>query len=76
MRVITGKAKNEYSISRSMIKISGNLFTKGKKLAKTKTVFCGNVISDIDLTTMNLDAINNELLTILVRYCDRHMSMS
>jgi hypothetical protein len=59
--VITGRAKNEYSKTRGLIKITGKLFTKGKKLAQTKTVFCGNVISDLDLATMDLDTINKRL---------------
>jgi hypothetical protein len=44
-----------------LIKITGKLFTKGKKLAQTKTVFCGNVISDLDLATMDLDTISKRL---------------
>ena len=59
--VITGRAKNEYSKARGVIKITGKLFTKGKKLAQTKTVFCGNVISDLDLATKDLDIINKRL---------------
>jgi len=59
--VITGRAKNEYSQNRGLIKISGSLFTKGKKLAKTKTVYCGNFLSDLDLSTNNLDTINKRL---------------
>ncbi len=60
--VITGQAKNEYSKARGLIKITGKLFTTGKKLAQTKTVFCGNVISDLDLATMDLDTINKRLV--------------
>jgi len=59
--VITGRAKNEYSKSRGLIKISGSLFTKGKKLTKTKTVYCGNFLSDLDLSTNDFDTINKRL---------------
>jgi hypothetical protein len=60
--VITGQAKNEYSKARGLIKITGKLFTAGKKLAQTKIVFCGNVLSDLNLATMDLDAINKRLV--------------
>jgi len=59
--VITGRAENEYLEARGLIKITGKLFTKGKKLSQTKTVFCGNVMSDLDLATLDLDAINKRL---------------
>ena len=64
--VITGKVKNGYSDNRNFISVSGKLFTKdktkGKKVAKTETVFCGNVISDIELSNMEYDAIKKRLL--------------
>jgi len=47
--VITGKVKNEYPMARGFIQIVGKLYTKDKTLAKTETVFCGNMISDMDL---------------------------
>ena len=59
--VITGKAKNGYSDSRSFISITGKLYTKGKILSKTKTVYCGTILSEPDLLNMDLDAINNRL---------------
>ena len=60
--VITGKVKNGYSDNRNFISVSGKLFTKGKKIAKTETVFCGNVLSDIELSNMEYDAIKKRLL--------------
>jgi len=59
--VITGKAKNRYSDARSYISITGKLYTKGKILSKTKTVYCGTILSEPDLLNMDLDAINNRL---------------
>lgn len=47
--VITGKVKNEYPMARASVQITGKLYTKDKALAKTETVFCGNVLSDFDL---------------------------
>ena len=59
--VITGKAKNEYSDARSYISIISKLYTKGKILSKTKTVYCGTVLAELDLINMELDSINNRL---------------
>lgn len=59
--VINGTIKNEYDHPRSFIKITGKLYLKGKKLAKEATVYCGNVLSESDLTQMNIAAINKRL---------------
>ncbi len=59
--VITGKTKNGYSDARSYISITGKLYTKGKILLKTKTVYCGTILSELELQNMDLDAINNRL---------------
>jgi hypothetical protein len=59
--VITGRVKNGYSDNRRFISVAGKLFTKGKKLAKTETVFCGNVLSDIELSNMEFEAIKKRL---------------
>jgi pilus assembly protein FimV len=59
--VITGRVKNGYSDNRSFINVTGKLFTKGKKLVKTENVFCGNVLSDIELSNMDFAAIQKRL---------------
>ncbi|MGD8284999.1 MAG: DUF3426 domain-containing protein [Desulfobacterales bacterium] len=59
--VINGTIKNEYDHPRSFIKITGKLYSKGKKLAKEATVYCGNVLSETDLAKMNIAAINKRL---------------
>ena len=59
--VITGKVKNGYSDARNYISITGKLYTKGKILLKTKTVYCGTILSELELQNMDLDAINNRL---------------
>ncbi len=61
--VITGKVRNDYSEPRGFIKVTGRLYTKGKKLSKTATVFCGNNLSDKQLAQMELAAINKLLLS-------------
>jgi len=59
--VITGKVKNGYSDARNYISITGKLYTKGKIHLKTKTVYCGTILSELELQNMDLDAINNRL---------------
>jgi len=59
--VIQGQIKNDYDHPRSYIKVTGKLLLKGKKIAKTATVYCGNVLNNSDLTAMNITAINKKL---------------
>jgi len=59
--VITGRVKNGYSDVRRYININGKLYTNGKSLAQKETVFCGNVLSDIELSNMELEAIKKRL---------------
>jgi len=59
--VIHGKIKNDYDHPRSFIKVTGKIYQKGGKLAKTETVFCGNLLSDSELTGMEIAAINKRL---------------
>ena len=59
--VITGWVKNGYSDVRRFIRINGKLYKKGKVLSQTETVFCGNVLSDIELSNMKFDAIKKRL---------------
>jgi pilus assembly protein FimV len=59
--VITGKVKNEYPMARGSIQISGKIYTKDKVLAKTETVFCGNMLSDIDLTNADSATLKQRL---------------
>ena len=59
--VITGKIKNKYPKARSFIKVTGRLYTKEKTLAKSATVYCGNTISDPELTSLDINEINKML---------------
>jgi len=58
---ITGKIKNGYSDARSYIRVTGKLYTKGKILVQEETVFCGNVLSDIELSNLEFSAIKKRL---------------
>jgi len=59
--VIIGQVRNEYDHPRSNIKITGKLYRKGKALAKSATVYCGNMLSDADLERMDVTAISKRL---------------
>jgi hypothetical protein len=59
--VIVGQVRNEYDHPRSHIKITGKLYRKGKGLAKTATVYGGNMLSDSDLARLDMAAINKRL---------------
>ena len=59
--VITGRVKNGYPDVRRFISINGKLYKKGKILAQTEKVFCGNVLSDIELSNIELEAIKKRL---------------
>lgn len=59
--VIQGQVRNEYDHPRSYIRITAKLYDKNKALAKTITVYCGNVLSDSDLANMDMAAINKHL---------------
>ncbi len=60
--VITGRVENPSNIVYSHIEIRGALITKGKKEAKTKNAFCGNIITEEMLKTGNISDINKLLL--------------
>jgi len=59
--VISGNAKNGYSEPRGLIKITGKLYSQGKQLARTETVFCGNMLSDSELTSLDVASISKRL---------------
>jgi predicted Zn finger-like uncharacterized protein len=59
--VITGKVKNGYDHPRGFVQLTGKLFTKGKKLSSSQTVYAGNLISDMDLVNLNADELKKRL---------------
>jgi predicted Zn finger-like uncharacterized protein len=60
--VITGRVENPSNIAYSHIEIRGTLITKGKKEAKIKNAFCGNIITEEMLKTGNISDINKLLV--------------
>ena len=59
--IVSGKIRNDYENARSSVRIVGKLFSQGKKLAATKTVFAGNIVSGPDLAGIELQDINKRL---------------
>lgn len=59
--IITGTIKNEYTEPRSFIKITGKLYEPAKKLSQTEQVFAGNMFSELELRSLDMEAIKNRL---------------
>ncbi len=59
--VIKGKIRNDYPGARNFIRIKGALYLKDGKVAKDQIVYCGNVLSDTDLQTLDTEAIKKRL---------------
>lgn len=60
--VITGRVENPASTAYRYIQINGALITTGKKEAKSKKVFCGNVIPEEMLKTGSMADIDKMLV--------------
>jgi len=60
--VISGKVRNGYDHPRGFVKVTGRLYSKGKKLAKVQTVFCGNILTDKELSSLDMEAVRKKLL--------------
>jgi pilus assembly protein FimV len=59
--VILGRVKNDYDHPRSFIKVTGKLYQKDNVLAKTATVYGGNLIAEQELAAMDISVINKRL---------------
>jgi pilus assembly protein FimV len=59
--VITGKVKNGYTENRGMVTIVGKIFSSGKVPVHEETVYCGNVMSDLELANLEWDKIQARL---------------
>ncbi|MBC2705674.1 zinc-ribbon domain-containing protein [Desulfobacula sp.] len=59
--VITGRVENLSNTDYNHIEIQGALITEGKVEAKTKNIFCGNIITEEMLKTGNISDINKLL---------------
>jgi len=59
--VIRGDIKNDYKNTRSYIRVVGKLYAKGKKLSSTETVFCGNIIPEQDIASLDHAVLKKRL---------------
>jgi hypothetical protein len=59
--VIKGQVRNNYDHPRSFISVTAKLYSKNKTLAKTATVFAGNVLSNQELAAQDFAAITARL---------------
>lgn len=60
--VITGQVKNTSSQPQGFIKVTGTLITKDNATTIPKTVYCGNTLSDIELSHTTITEVNQRLL--------------
>jgi len=70
--VVTGQIKNEYKHSRRFIRITGKIYKKGRALIKTETIYCGNLLSETELKSLNQVAITKRLKN---RFGDKRINM-
>ncbi len=59
--VVTGKVKNDYSKPHSFIKVTGKLYAKAKTPVKVETISCGNILSDLELASLDITEIKKRL---------------
>jgi hypothetical protein len=59
--VVKGKVRNTYDHPRSAIRVSATLLAKGGAPITTATVYAGNLFSDQQLSTLDMDAIRSRL---------------
>jgi hypothetical protein len=59
--VIKGKLRSNYAEARNFIKVKGVLYLKDGQIAKNRVVYCGNVLSDTDLQTVDKQAIHKRM---------------
>ena len=59
--VISGYIRNEYDHPRSFIRVSAKLYAVDKSPLKASAVYCGNVISDQELRSIDSSAIGRRL---------------
>jgi predicted Zn finger-like uncharacterized protein len=59
--VVKGQVRNSYNHPRSGLRVAVTLYKAGNVAVKTATVFAGNVLSNQELTSLDLIAINARL---------------
>ena len=59
--VIKGKVRNDYPDVRKFIMVKGVLYSQGGKPVQEKTVYCGNILSESDLQTLDKATMHTRL---------------
>jgi hypothetical protein len=59
--VLNGKVKNDYPETRGIIRVKGTLRSNGQVPVREEVVFCGNMLSDLDLANLDIGAIRQRL---------------
>ncbi|PLX98722.1 MAG: hypothetical protein C0623_11555 [Desulfuromonas sp.] len=59
--IIEGSVKNEFKETRSAIAVRGILYGQSGKPTMRKKVYCGNILSDEELQTLDIDTIAERL---------------
>ena len=59
--VISGKVKNGYAENRGMVSLLGSIFSTGKVPVHQEKVYCGNIMSDLELSNLEWDKIQARL---------------
>ena len=63
--VVSGKVKNGYDENRGMVTLEGKIFSTGKVPVNSEKVYCGNVMSDLELANLEWDKIKERLFNRL-----------
>ncbi len=63
--VVSGKVKNGYTENRGMVTLEGKIFSTGKVPVNSEKVYCGNVLSDLELANLEWDKIKERLFNRL-----------
>lgn len=59
--VITGQVRNSSKKTHHSIQVQANLYSKGKTLSKTISAYCGNVLSNEELVSINQETLEKRL---------------
>jgi hypothetical protein len=59
--VVSGMVKNGYAENRGMVTLEGKIFSTGKVPVNSEKVYCGNVMSDLELANLVWDKIKERL---------------
>jgi hypothetical protein len=59
--VITGMVRNQTEAAANAIRVRVDLFSEKRKLEKSKTAYCGNILSNEDLKTASVEEIDSRL---------------